>query len=434
MNDKLREKIIKEDFIMPDSTSKKLDDFVNKLPDKRIFYLKKYMTVASLLLVFTFVSIAGAYANGYRLKDIYQLFGFYHSGKDLSEYVVINNTSVQSKGITVTINESILDENNLILNMTVKSDTAFEKSDSYNDLTIGVIEGFVEDTLVFNSGSGYGEFIDQHTYHMSIQHMISTNNLPAEFGLKYVIKTINDVNGNWTFHLDLNKEYINNVSKIVDLNEIIDFQGGKVLINKVAFTPISTSISLLGSSELPAPKFPDDPLRDGFIVYDQEGQEIPFIGIDYNIDNNGNYMASIECDPVDTPPSSLTLVPYKRIFSGSNKEISAKINPDMLPIILTRASGTTISINRIEHSEDGTLISFIFDLVSPDNGPIFAIYDETGSIIEPKSAITNKKVGSRIETTLLYPHLIEEKQYVISLEDSYIFEVYEKEKIVIPIE
>ena len=434
MNDKLREKIVKEDFIMPDSTSKKLDDFVNTLPDKKVFYLKKFMTVASLLLVFTIVSIAGAYANGYRLNDIYHLFGFYHSDKDLSEYVVINNTSVQSKGITVTINESILDENNLILNMTVKNDTAFEKSDSYNDLAVGVIEGFVDDTLVFNSGSSYGEFIDQHTYNMSIQHMISTNNLPAEFGLKYVIKTINDINGDWTFHLDLNKESINNASKIVDLNKIIDFQEGKVVINKVAFTPISTRISLLGSAELPTPKFPDDPLRNGFIVYNQDGQEIPFIGIDYNIDSNGNYMASIECDPVDTLPSSLTLIPYSRIFSGSNKEISAKIKPNTIPIVLTRDSGTTISISKIEDSKDGSLISFIFDLVSPDNGPTFVIYDETGNIIEPKSTITNKKVGSRIEATLLYSKLLEDKEYVIILEDSYIFEIYENEKIVIPIE
>ncbi|AKL95750.1 hypothetical protein CACET_c23040 [Clostridium aceticum] len=434
MTDKLREKIVKEDFIMPDNTSKKLDDFVNKLPDKKVFYLKKFMTVASLLLVFTIVSIAGAYANGYRLQDIYHLFGFYHSDKDLSKYVVINNTSVQSEGITVTINESILDENNLILNMTVKNDTAFEKSDSYNDLAVGVIEGFVDDTLVFSSGSGYGEFIDQHTYNLSIQHMINTKNLPTKFGLKYVIKTINDINGNWTFHLDLNKEFINSASKIVDLNEIIDFQKGKVVINKVAFTPISTRISLLGSADLPAPKFPDDPLRDGFIVYNQDGQEIPFIGIDYNIDSNGNYVASIECDPVNTTPSSLTLIPYKRIFSGSDKEISAKVNLNKLPIILTRDSGTTISINKIEHSEEGSLISFIFDLVSPDNAPIFVIYDETGSIIEPKSSIANRKIGSRIEATLLYPKFLEDKEYVIILEDSYIFEIYENEKIVLPIE
>lgn len=437
MNDKLKEMINTDDFKMSDIMSRKLDAALGRLPERKVFNLRKFVTAAALVLAVLVGSTALAYANGYKLNDIYRIFSFYDSKKDVSQYVAVQNNSVKDKDITVTLNESILDENNLVLNITVKSDKPFEKSSAGNDMKMLSPEGYIGDQLVTDASYGYGEFKDEYTYVMSINNVITYNNLPDKFDLKYIIKEINGVKGNWVFNLNLNKEDINKDSKIINLNQIIDFRGGKAAIKKVIFTPVSTRILLEGVDGFKKPSVPinfEESIEDGFTIYNEDGKVIPFIGIFYPKNENGLFNALISCSQVDKYPSSLTLVPYKAALLDKEIIISSQLDQTKVPIELKHASGSTLIITDIKTDENSTQISFVEDLVSPDVYGEPTLSDETGKIIEPKSfAPLSKREGLHVEGTVIYPSLSKDKNYTFSFNDSYTYRILEDQKIVIPI-
>lgn len=436
MDDKLKEMISTDDFKMSDIMSQKLDTALGRLPERKAFNLRKFVMAASLVLAVLAGSTAFAYANGYKLKDIYRIFNFYDSRKDISQYVAVQNNTVKDKGIALTLNESILDENNLVLNITVKSDKPFEKSSAGNEMKMLSPEGYIGDQLVTGISYGYGEFKDEYTYDMSIDNVITYNNLPDKFDFKYIIKEINGVKGNWVFNLNLNKEDINKDSKIVNLNKIIDFRGGKAAIKKVVFTPVSTRILLEEINGFKKPSVPknfEESIEDGFIIYNEDGKVIPFIGIVYHNNENGLFNALISCNQVDKYPTSLTLVPYKAALRHKEIIVSSQLDKSKLPIELKHASGSTLIITSIKTDENSTQISFVEDLVSPDVYGNPTLSDEDGKIIEPKSYAMGKRDGLHLEGSVIYPPLSNDKKYTFSFNDSYTYKVLEDQKIVIPI-
>lgn len=438
MDDKLKEMINTDDFKMSDIMSQKIDTALGKLPERKVFDLRKFVMAASLILTVLAGSTALAYDKGYKLSDIYRIFSFYDSKKDVSKYAAVQNNSVKDKGITVTLNESILDENNLVLDMTIKSDKPFEKYNAYNDMKMLSPEGYIGDQLVTGASYGYGEFKDEYTYDMSIDNVIAYNNIPDKFELKYIIKEIDGIKGNWVFNLKLNKEDINKDSKIVNLNQIIDFRGGKAVIKKVVFTPVSTRILLEEVNGFKKPSVPknfEESIEDGFIIYNADGKVIPSIGILYNNNENGLFNALISCNQVDKYPSSLTLVPYKAALLDKEIIISSQLDPAKLPIELKHASGSTLIITGIKTDENSTQISWVEDLVSPDIYGSPTLRDEAGKIIEPKSFTPlSKREGLHLEGTVVYPVLLKDKKYIFSFNDSYLYKILEEQKIVIPID
>lgn len=87
MEDKIKERLVNEDFSMPSALSYKLDDFVNELPDKKIYKIKRMLTITLICLAVLFTSSVGAYTSGYRVRDLYNLLGLYHSEREITGFV-----------------------------------------------------------------------------------------------------------------------------------------------------------------------------------------------------------------------------------------------------------------------------------------------------------------------------------------------------------
>lgn len=409
MDDILKEKAKSENMKLPKYVNITIDKTLSDLPDRskakrgRVFKKVSIAAVIALTIITCFSVTFPAYARNIPiLKSVFEFL----SEKNLIEkgYVEYSsdlNLSDVSNGVKVTINGVVYDGIDLSIAYTVESEKEINIEPHIMHRTFKINGG------LFNSSSstGSGKFINKNTYVAVDTFSVSNDYIPKEviesnfgmdeeipdnFTLDLNIQNFSEeIWGDWNFKFKVSKDkmvgQVKEVKTSIDLSEIRD----GLMVKEVVFTPISTVlrlsedyIDLTGN-------------RDGFIVVDDKGRSLKWIG------GNGyapssetkGYYSQERYTSIYEDTNSVTFIPF--VYKGELTEENGIEAPKYYKkeVLLNKHGNTALSqgevgeyiVTKVEFLEDKTLIHYkCTGLIATHHAYNLSIVDSDGKEYEVK--------------------------------------------------
>ena len=119
--------------------------------------------------------------------------------KNLDEYKTVIDKSVTKNGITIKLNEVILNENELIVSTTLKSqDKKMDESDMHS-----FAELYINGKQIKSTASGSGKKVNEYTMEEVISYRLDDDYISGDIDVKIKYKNVllkgNEISGPWTF-------------------------------------------------------------------------------------------------------------------------------------------------------------------------------------------------------------------------------------------
>lgn len=328
----------------------------------------KFSTAALLILCFTsFISfkINPTFATeipvvGNLIKNITG-----YGNTEFDKYTSVINKTVQKDGIKVTLNEVMLDDNQLRIATTFVSN---EKMDSIPRPNV-----FINKKVLNPSGArGIGQHTDENTLVTVYTLDVSDVKLPSHMNIKISYKDIMFMNENskdtivkgpWEFDINVSKKAIQTKTRSYSINKTIKHKNIKMHIKDMTLTPLTTNIHF----EL----YGDFPL--GLIIKDNNGNELIQESSGWSSSDvfseklnlkNGN--VSFSGIPYDA--ENITFIPYYKnneLKSSVSKNKTTPIKYDgNLPIVLKQNDENKITVYNIERKDGKIYVQYKTDGIS----------------------------------------------------------------------
>lgn len=167
--------------------------------------------------------------------------------KDLEDYKTVVNRTVSKNGITIQLNEVILDKDEIIVSTTVKSDEKLGENGSMNFSGDVYING----KRVSDAAGGSSKVIDEYTEETVLSYKL-TEELPLgdlDIEIKYnegyvfVGGESTKVRGPWKFEFRANGDTLSSNSNIIELNNSFELENGqKITLNEYRSNPVGDKI------------------------------------------------------------------------------------------------------------------------------------------------------------------------------------------------
>lgn len=201
---------------------KKIQKYVQK-HEMKIGSRNKIAAVAALLCLATGVLFSNevyAFVSqiGYKISYIWDL-------NNVDKYVNVVNTSQQDNGYTITLNEVILDHDELIICQTVRGDERLPRIMTAD----GTLK--IDGKRIDEGGGGGGKPIDEYTYEEIFYHRISDSyiGMNDSHEIQYSISEITvftdsgmeKVKGNWSFRFTVTGEELKKDTVNVDMDDTV---------------------------------------------------------------------------------------------------------------------------------------------------------------------------------------------------------------------
>lgn len=447
-----------EDIEIDDLRVKKLKNNLKKELKFKMSKRTKYgLGVASMFLVSVISVGAMGIANPSFAQNIPVLNSIVKMLKDdkgyqgdYEKYSSDINETQYDRGISITLNEAIYDETEILLTYTIKSDKKLEELGEdiggYENIKInGNIDGF-------SGGVSSSKQIDEYTMTVLANYSLGMTDLPDKFKMDYDINKIFNVDGNWKFSFNLSKQQLKGETKKINTNIVKNFEGTDVKISSVSFTPISTNIQLSGKKNK---DFNDLNSHFGFfeydywLLFDDKGNEIARRENSSGGGTNLGFKSGYRYDAVVNIPDYLTVVPLQfrireEFGSDSNENKSYKRNKeeymtedikkpinDKYPIILEQGRFGRLIITEIEENEDKIIIKY----KAEGKLPFFQasqLYLESKDGKQPFQKMTPLNIGYDNEEYILeVKNLSKDKKYYFvtsnlnnyDFKDEYVFKI-----------
>ncbi|AFS79482.1 hypothetical protein Curi_c24870 [Gottschalkia acidurici 9a] len=371
---------------------------------------------------------------------------------DYETYAEVIGQTQYDKGISITLNEVVYDESEVIITYTIKSDKKIEElgenfiSNLYESIKInGSFSGF-------SGASSTSEQIDEHTMIAFVEYQMGLEKLPDKFDMDINIKEIFDIKGKWKFSFKLSKEEILKEQKTFDVDIVKNFEGTDVRISKVSFSPLSTNIKLDGKKY---ENMNDLNSHFGFfeydywLLFDDNGNEI---GRRENMSGGGShesFESTYRYDAVDKVPKYLTVVPVqfrireefglhedgKKSVRKNKKEYITKDVKKLIngsyPIELKQGRFGKLTIIGMEETEDKTIIRYKAEGKLPYfQGHQLYIENEAGEKLEVKINPINNGYNNKEFTIEVEKLKSNEKYYFVTsnlnnrdFKEDYVFKI-----------
>ncbi|MBV4417223.1 DUF4179 domain-containing protein [Clostridium tyrobutyricum] len=433
------EKIDSTDVEIDYITQKRLKrNLLNTIKNKRRMTISKYKVAAAAVIVIILIGVKmpAIAKNIPNLKSIIQQMhtDVYDTGH-YEKYSKAVNKSITDKGITVTINEILTDGNNLMVGYTIKSDTDIRKLVKTGKEIIenqGKNNGFEPFTLAKDTkiNGNYtmggtqsdGKYLDEYTYINSETMYMDDKNIPSVFNMDLNINNIYGVKGNWNFKFSVSKNDTARESKLFEPNVKVDFPYGKINIEKISFTPVSTSIE----TTIPNNKN----TNVNWLVFDDQDNEIEQKSTHREQDNNKyKYIFN----SVNTIPKNLTIIPYEVNFNNpeyKNGNGSISISPiyknieGIYPIELSQGKMGKIIVESITAEKNKTIVKYKVEGKAPFlQAKELFILDDKGDAIEGNNSLTNIKKNNSNEYIMEFAPLNKDMKYKIGTNDLGYYEI-----------
>lgn len=340
------------------------------------------------------------------------------------KYSKLVNKSVTDKGVTLTINEVVCDDSNLMIGYTIKSEGDIRKIvKSEKDIVemqgkdknfepFELIKSLKINGKLVGSGSGSdGKYLDEHTYINSETMDIGDKSLPSVFNVDLDVKNIYEVKGNWDFKFSVSKDEILKNTKVFKPNTTVKFPYADINVEKVTFTPINTSIRITGkySKEykdyMNSKKFKEEGDQElSWFVFDDKGNEITEKGGSGNVIKNSSssdFWYESRFVSLKNIPKYLTVIPYRMNFNDYKKyknadgidipSIYKNIN-GVYPIELQQGKMGKLIVKEIKTEKDKTIVKYTVEgkatFLQAKN---LFILDEKDNTVETKDGSLNVK-------------------------------------------
>jgi len=191
--------------------------------------------------------------------------------KDLEDYTTVVNSSVSKEGITVQLNEVILDKDEIIVSTTTKSDGGL--GESGNLLLFGDI--YINGRRISSGSSGGSKQIDEYTMESVLGYQLDKELPEGDLNIEIryndaLIPNVKESKGPWKFEFKANGNALAQNTNSVELNNSFTLENGqKVILNEYRSNDIGQKIYYSVENK-------DKPYDIELRGYDDLGNEVRF--------------------------------------------------------------------------------------------------------------------------------------------------------------
>ncbi|MDU1320173.1 MAG: DUF4179 domain-containing protein [Clostridium botulinum] len=414
---------------------------------------------ASLIIATTLISVnIPAFAkNISEFKSVIQALIGYGVPKE-GEYEKYSNSvnkSVTDKGITLTINEVVCDDTELMIVYTIKTQDNIKKIVKEVKEATGIYFSFgpyikIDGKEPSGGSSSDGKYLDGHTYINSDSIDIRDMKLKNKFNVNLNVSNIYGVKGNWNLKFSLSKDEILKHINVFKSNKKVNFNDALVNVEKVSFTPINTTITVTGNykdKSQEASKKRQETFKkemapgqnlygyDEWFVFDDKGNEITLKGSTSDRGQNAyskDFTYNLNLVALKSIPKYLTVIPYKINFY---KEEYKKYKSDdgsiyippvyknidgVYPIELSQGSIGKLIIKEIKTEKDKTVVKYKVEGKAPflQSKELFIMGDKDNWVQRKDNNIDIKKdKNNPNEYIMEFEPLDKNKKYKIGTND-----------------
>ncbi len=220
----------KEDFT--DIEKKNIKNNLRKLMYKKKPHKRNMLVAAAVIAILTIGifgtnSGASALSRVLVLPGVKDIAGFLGIEKDLDEYKTVVNKSITDNGITVQLNEVILDGNEMTVSNNITSDRKLEKNESLH----AFIDIYVNGKQLSTGGGGGGKRIDDYTTQEVIAYDLKNADLSGDLKIEISCSSIllndKEKRGSWDFEFKTNGDALKIDTKEMLLNNKFTLENGQ---------------------------------------------------------------------------------------------------------------------------------------------------------------------------------------------------------------
>lgn len=319
----------KEDFndIEKIKIKKKFRKSIGKKNDSKGY--RKYVSAASIALISIIaISLTPVGTNASKIISdlVFDIKSALRIGEEENRYVKIINKSITKEGITIRLNEAILNDDELIVSITTKSDKKMKR-----DMRVLRIKGsklyingeLVDATEMSSSTdptkSNVDEVmffgIDSTKYNGVVNIKLELSN-PIIYKEKKSGELIeqNVIEGPFIFEFDLDTTNINKKIKTVDINKTIKLEDEySITLDKYVYTPLSQKIYATTNKKETYEK------KEIYLSgVDDLGNEVEF-NIYASYSEKGQFVANIDGRKINISAKYLILDMYEATYTKNKK-------------------------------------------------------------------------------------------------------------------
>lgn len=323
---------MKDDFFDNIEVSAELDRTIETsvraavLKKKRKRMKNFSLSIAVFILGNIFFLNTNSFAN---TKDFFiSIASYFSSSNDLDEYKASIGSSISNEGYTITINEALVDENELIVSSTIKSDSGTSLDEQKFQATILVNNKKLsydsdemlerKDSSTINSISTYRfkEALTKNS-NIEIQYQPLITNEKADF---------NKIEGSWNFNFNVNPNVLKETSATVKIDKVVN------LTHNISMKLTEYKGNMFRSKIKTSVTGDISSLEVKLIGSDNLGNKCEFIVDRLYLDENLSGFVTFALDNqnsnINTNATSLTLYPYSKPLD-SNEEFE-KLNDSII--------------------------------------------------------------------------------------------------------
>ncbi|APH14881.1 hypothetical protein NPD5_395 [Clostridium sporogenes] len=449
------------DLNMDNLRRKKLKkNLLKQVKGKRTRKSFKHKAIAASLIIaaaLISVNIPAFAKNISEFKSVIQALVGYGVPKE-GEYEKYSNSinkSVTDKGITLTINEVVCDDTELMIAYTIKTQDNIKKIVKEVKEATGIYFSLAQYIKIdgkepSGGSSSDGKHLDSNTYINSDSIDIGDMKFKNKFNVNLNVNNIYGVKGNWNFKFSLSKDEISKHINVFKSNKKVNFNDALVNVEKVSFTPINTTITVTGKfkdKSQEASKKRQEAFKkemaagqnlygyDEWFVFDDKGNEITLKGSTSDGGQNASskdFTYNLNLVALKSIPKYLTVIPYKINF---DKEEYKKYKSDdgsihippvyknidgVYPIELSQGSMGKLIIKEIKTYKDKAVVKYKVEGKAPflQAKDLYLFDDEDNPVPKKDNNIDIKKdKNNPNEYIMEFEPLDKNKKYKIETND-----------------
>lgn len=185
-------------------------------------------------------------------QSFWSIASYFGLDTDLSEYKTTINKPVTNNGYTITLNEVILDKNELTISSTVKSDEGY-----FNGYLEVLKSVYINGTRINFDSNGASEIVDDATMNEVTTYFLDKE-LSEEVNIRVEysgVQMLNDngvekIKGDWSFNFTTNADTLVKDTLSIDLNKKFKLEDGKTIkFKKYISNSLGTKIEFNQPSE-----------------------------------------------------------------------------------------------------------------------------------------------------------------------------------------
>ncbi|MBF4693028.1 DUF4179 domain-containing protein [Fusibacter ferrireducens] len=281
-------------------------------------------------------------------------------GNDLfDQYTAVINKSSEKEGIKITLNEVMLDSNQLRIATTIESEKAYNETFYTTPPTVFVNGGMLRSY----SSSGVGSYRDAHTLVDIATIDVHDVKIPSQINMKIVYENFSyqDNNGEnkvikgpWVFDFAISKAAIESETITYKINKNITYKDIKMYFQDITITPLTTYLKYKCKGEKPLEILIVDD-RGNALVEEMSGYGTGSL-IDALFKKN---RGEVNFSAVQEGVKALTLIPYyeKRRMGQSPRTEPLKYE-GKLPLVLKPDAENVLTINSVERRDGKVYVAF----------------------------------------------------------------------------